>query len=217
MKNKVKKINLLPGEYVKAQKERGIQILILSVLIVEVLGFIGGIVVLPKVEARKVQARLDEVSQELMDDSFTDVNQKIKKLDGVKLEVEEWNEKYQRIKKENFVSKGILESLLTRVPADVVVNILSISKSEEGQEKQINIQGTAREAIGVINYATLLEGIFGLGTTENEFFLDKEKNTYCYTISIRLPEEAAGDKRQEELLEITDEAEGGIAYEFNKK
>lgn len=226
MKVGVKKINLVPKEYLQAQKVRNIQLAVIAVLVLEVGGFVGKVVLPPKLEAQEVMARLDEVSAELTDSRFADVNQKIKALEDVKIELEEWNDKYKEIKEENFVSKRIIDSLLTRVPVGLSVSTLTISKDSEKEGKQIILTGTAQEAISIMNYNTIIEGVFGFGTTHEEFELDKEKGYYTYTITIITPEEVVAeettdttsDTTTEETVEaneeaaaedITENAEGG--------
>ncbi len=213
MRAGIKKINLLPKEYIQAQKVKNVQIGIIVLLILEVAAFIGGVVIPPKLEAQEVMARLDEVSAELTDPRFANVNQKIKELEDMKVEVETWNNKYKDIKEENFISKRILDSLLTRIPVGLSVGTLNITKADEGVDKQIVLTGTADETIDIMNYTTMIEGVFGLGSAKQEFDLDKEKGVYNYTIEVKIPsktvEEVSAEEKTENTEATSESAEGG--------
>lgn len=213
MKAGIKKINLLPKEYINAQKVRRIQLAVIGAVILEVVVFVGGIVLPPKMEAQEVMAELDEVSAQLTDERFADVNQKIKELEDMKVEVEAWNDKYEEIKEENFVSKRIIDSLLTRVPVGLSVNTLQISKESDDGGKQILLTGTAEEAVSVMNYTTIIEGVFGFGTAKGQFEFDKEKQLYTYTIEVKMAEEVVEETVEEAgeegAQDTTESAEGG--------
>lgn len=198
MRAKIKGINLLPKEYIQAEKVRMIQMLVGGVLILEVFAFIGGVVIPPKAEAQRLQVELDEVSLKLNDSRFADVNKTIQALEVAKAEVEEWVTKYGNLKQENFVSARVLDSLTARLPIGMAIdkiNIVSGEKESNKVEKEIVIEGSSEQLGTIINYVTVLEGVFGTGTVYYEGELNKELNVYKYKLDIKIPQkvEATGE------------------------
>lgn len=188
MKAKVKGINLLPKEYIQAEKVRMIQMLVGGVLILEVFAFIGGAVIPPKLEAKSVEARLDDIALKLNDERYADVNKTIQALETAKAEVAEWVAKYGNLKQENFVSARILDSLTARIPMGMAIENIAITLGEGANtEKNIAIQGTADKLETVFSYATLLEGVYGVGTVYYEGSIDKELGTCRYTLNVKIP------------------------------
>lgn len=190
MRAKVKGINLLPKEYIQAEKVRMIQMIVGGVLILEVFAFIGGVALPPKIEAKQVQAELDEVSLKLNDSRFADVNKTIQELETAKVEVEEWVTKYGDLKKENFVGSHVLDSLTSRLPLGVAIEKIEI-KPESGEgsntEKQIAIEGTAYRIESIINYVTIIESVYGTGTVYYEGSYNKELGVYKYKLEVKIP------------------------------
>ena len=84
--------------------------------------------------------------------------------------------------------------------------------TKDDQEKDVNeevkdfIEGIAEEEIQLINYMTILEQSFGIGNVQDEIVLDKEKNMYQYTLTIRMFDES---ETLEDIVEMQDGIEGG--------
>ena len=125
-------------------------------------------------------------------------------LDAEKNEVEQWNQKYSGLKEENFVSKRVVDSVLTRVPEGVLVSSLSLSKENTGNH--ISLAGTSKDSTAVLNYCTLIEGTYGFGKATNEVTYDKEKDIYNYTIEIEVQKEV--QQVVSDDIESTEAAEG---------
>lgn len=188
MKAKVKGINLLPKEYIQAEKVKMIQMLVGGVLILEVFAFIGGVVIPPKVEAKRVEIRLDDIALKLNDKRYEDVNKTIQALETAKAEVAEWVTKYGDLKQENFISARVLDSLTARLPMGMAIENIAITLGEgTNTEKNIAIQGTADKLENVFSYATLLESVYGVGTVYYQGSVDKDLGTCTYTLNVKIP------------------------------
>ncbi len=203
MRVRTNKINLLPKEYIHAEKMRLGLIIIGGILMLEVALFVIFVAMPPKTEIQETVSRLDEVSMELTDSRFADVNQVVKQLEDAKVEMDEWSQKYADLKKESFISRRVLDSLLSRLPIDLVINKLSIlPESEEGEalEKTISIEGIAQDVIPVLNYATILESVYGAGTTSYEVEYNEERGVYEYKINVSIPVEPLESEENQEVI-----------------
>ena len=188
MRAKVKGINLLPKEYIQAEKVKMIQMIVGGVVILEVFAFIGGVALPPKIEAKQVQAELDEVSLKLNDSRFADVNKTIQELETAKVEVEEWVTKYGDIKKENFISSRVLDSLTARLPFGMAIDKIEIKpEGEASSGKEIVIEGSANSIEAIINYVTVIESVYGTGTVSYEGFANEELGVYKYKLDVKIP------------------------------
>ncbi len=198
MRARVKGINLLPREYIQAEQVKFVQIIISVVLVLEVFAFIGGIAIPPKLEEKKVQQQLEEISNKLNDSRFADVNKTIQELEVAKADVEQWVNKYGDLKQENFVSGRVLDSLTSRLPIGIVIDKMEIKPGEKNtgketevgegnSEKGIKIEGSSEELESIINYATILESAYGVGNIYYEGEYDKELGVYKYVIEVKNP------------------------------
>lgn len=190
MRARVKGINLLPKEYIQAEKVRLIQMIVGGVIILEVVAFIGGVAIPPKIEAKQVQAQLDDVSLKLNDSRFADVNKTIQELDAAKAEVEQWVTKYGDLKKENFIGAQVLDSLTARLPIGLAIDKITIvPEGSEGANsgKSIKLEGSANLIESIINYVTTIESIYGTGTVYYEGAYDLALDVYKYKIEVKIP------------------------------
>ncbi|MBQ1274538.1 MAG: PilN domain-containing protein [Cellulosilyticum sp.] len=202
-------INLLPKEYVQAQKKAKSKRVAMIILIIEVICFIYKAVIGPKLEFRATEIKLERLTTCLNADRYIEINNQIRELEDERIEVQQWDEKYNRLSRKSLVSKQTLDCLLARVPTGLWINVLSISnaQNEVGEEEpQISIEGIAEEEIQLINYMTILEQSFGIGNVQDEIVLDKEKNMYQYTLTIRMFDES---ETLEDIVEMQDGIEGG--------
>ena len=206
MRSRTNKINLLPKAYIQAEKIRMRLMIIGSVLALEIAIFITFIAIPPKTEIQRTIERLDEISLALNDSRFADVNQMNQQLEDAKVELSEWAEKYSSLKQENFISKRVLDSLLSRVPIHLTLNKLCIlpeSQEVSRLEKTISIEGTSQDMISVLNYVTIIEGVYGVGTTNYEAGYNEERSLYEYNIHVVIPVKQL--EIEENLEEITPE------------
>lgn len=190
MRARVKGINLLPKEYIQAEQIRVIQMIISLALVLEVLAFIVGIAMPPKAEVEQVQQQLDKISSKLNDSRFADVNKTIQELEAAKAEVEQWVAKYGDLKSENFIGARVLDSLTARLPIGMAIEKINIKPADaEGSNgnKEIIIEGTSNKLESILNYVTILESIYGVGTVYYEGSYEKEILAYKYKLDIKIP------------------------------
>ena len=190
MRARVKGINLLPKEYIQAEQIRVIQMIISLALVLEVLAFIVGIAMPPKAEVEQVQQQLDKISSKLNDSRFADVNKTIQELEAAKVEVEQWVAKYGDLKSENFIGARVLDSLTARLPIGMAIERINIKPADaEGSNgsKEIIIEGTSNKLEAILNYVTILESIYGVGTVYYDGSYDKEILAYKYKLDIKIP------------------------------
>ena len=150
-------INLLPKEYVQAQKKAKSKRVAMIILIIEVICFIYKAVIGPKLEFRATEIKLERLTTCLNADRYIEINNQIRELEDERIEVQQWDEKYNRLSRKSLVSKQTLDCLLARVPTGLWINVLSISnaQNEVGEEEpQISIEGIAEEEIQLINYGS---------------------------------------------------------------
>ena len=203
MRGRINKINLLPKEYIQAEKLRIGLMMIGCVLVLEVVLFVIFVAIPPKTEIQETLNRLDMVSMEITDSRFADVNQTIQQLEEAKVEMDEWIQKYSDLKKENFVSRRVLDSLLSRVPIDLAIDKLSIlPEGQEGAqlEKTIAIEGTSQDVVPVLNYATIIESVYGADTTSYEAEYNKERGLYEYIINVSIPVQSIEGEENQEVI-----------------
>lgn len=195
MKIRTNKINLLPKEYVYAEQIRRVFMIIGCVLALEVTIFVRFVVIPPKAEIKDTINKLDEVSLKLNDDRFGYVNQTIQQLEDTKMAMKEWIEKYSDLKQENFISKRVLDSLLSRVPIDLTLDkLLILPENQEASqlERTISIEGRSQNMISILNYTTVIESTYGAGTTSYEAGYDEGQGVYKYKINVSIPVEKSG-------------------------
>lgn len=190
MKVGTNKINLLPKEYIQAEQIRLVFIVIGCILALEVVIFVMIVALPPKAEIQETINKLDEVSLKLNDDRFIHINQVIQQLEDTKVTMNEWIDRYSDLKQENFISKRVLDSLLSRVPIDVILDKLSIlpENQEASQlERTIFIEGRSQNVVSILNYITVIESVYGVGTTSYEATYNEGRGVYEYKINVSIP------------------------------
>ena len=190
MRVNTKGINLLPKEYIRAEQIKYFKIIGAGLLTLEILAFIGLVAIPPKLEAKRLQQKLDEVAMEITDPRFTNVNQTIQQLEEAKAEVDDWLLKYGHLSKENFVSVKVLDSLTARVPIGVTLNGITLTPEaldagDDGQ-RAIAIKGTATQLLSVINYVGVIESIYGADAATYEANYNEGLDVYDYTITVNI-------------------------------
>lgn len=197
-----KEINLLPKSYISLQKKKYRQLVIFGMVVLESLWFVGNIVIQPKIDIERASMFLDEISMQLTDNLFKEVYEKGHLLEQECKEVDRWNNVYQQLEETEFVSKHLLDSLFAVVPKGIFLKKLQITK----ENQMIILEGTAQEVIQIMNYCTIIEGIFGYGTVKEMFEMNQDKINYTYFIEISVP--------QEEILEENNEEEGELGSDY---
>lgn len=204
MKIRSDTINLLPKEYKQAEEMRRHILIIGGILILEVALFIIWIVIPLRIEIQETNSQLEAISLELNDERFININQVMGQLEQARMERDEWMQRCETLQQEKFVSSRLLDSVLSRIPLHVTINkliILSEGQEASNLEKNIFIEGTSQEMISILNYVTILEGVYGTETVHYEMEDDEENERYTYQISIRIQME---NLEIEEYTEETD-------------
>ena len=197
MKTKMKKINLLPRGYVQEQEMKRFWQVMIGLLILEVIGFTSFFIVLPNLENQTIAKQLSEVSAKVQDSRYIVVNQKAKALKEAELETKQWEEIYEEIKGEQFISKTLINALLAGASEEMSIHSITLYRDEETNNHQVVLEGVSDEALTIMGYNATLEKQFGVGLVESEFQWDEEQNTYPYSITINLSE----TNQKEEMIE----------------
>lgn len=176
-------INLLPQDYKQAQKDKKVKRILCLFLIFEVMGYIGKIVVLPKIEEKLVNRQLDEMTKELLDERYDRIYEINQALEKERQELTKWKGCYQQLVMQKDKSWRILEHLLTRVPSGVYINQLSI-EDQGDEEKHIYLEGIAKESNNAINYQAVLEEAFGMRTVTCLLEWDEKQQVYQYKMEV---------------------------------
>lgn len=189
MKTKVKGINLLPNEYIVAEKINFYKKVVAIVLAVEVACFIAFIVIPPKQEVQRTAETLAAKQKELTSERYAGVNKTLNELEQAKNEMQTWVTEYSKIKIDNYIDGQLLDELVARVPNGVSIDIMDINApvpNEDGScTKIITLNGTSDTFEGAINYESILETLYPTSTIE-PIITYGEDNTYIYTMTITL-------------------------------
>ena len=204
MKKSKKMINLLPNQYFSVHHAHYNRYLLLGLLALEIGGFVGGVMIQPKWALKKSYERLANYKEALNQCGVTEAEAKMEALQLAKQEAAQLKKQYETIQDAHFISKQLMDSLLSRVPAGLIVNQLNIAYNKEHGEKQIQMDGTSLVAATIINYATVLEEIFGTEAVVCHFEQSAEQQNYVYQIEIDLQEKPIGDAIQFIWEEPTD-------------
>lgn len=206
MKAATKKINLLPAAYSREQQSRIYKYIGVGALVVECIVFVIGVVILPRIKLTKQQAVLDALQITLNDAKYEEVDEMMHLLEAAQGDLKLWTEKYNALKKPDFISERILDSLTASVPKGVVIQSLSLSADEGMLGGTIDLAGVAPSYNAVLSYVATLESKYGSDyvsfTADKE---EKEKTSYYnYTIAINsLGEDTASQMLAEEKMDET--------------
>ena len=207
-KTKSKGINLLPREYIQAEQNKRMQVMVGVVVLLETCLFIGTVVVPPKIQLSKLEVTLEQKKAETQDERFVDVNKTIEELEIAKQEVNDWVAKYGGIKTENFIGAKVLDSLTSRTPAGLVIDGISIVPSTEvGGQDNISINCTALDSPIYMNYITIIEAMYGRGSVSYTSTFDEQTGLCTADIKVTIPNEIQVEEVPAEGEETT-EAEG---------
>lgn len=179
-------MNLLPKDYKQMQKNTKWKLIVVLMMSLEVVGYIGEVVIRTQLEKRKVNQQLEMVTNELLDSRYDKIYAMHQALEREKQELIKWESCYQKLVNEHDESPNLLVTLLTRVPTGVYINHLSIEEQVGEKEKIILVEGTARKSQSVINYQALLEEIFGMRKVTCLVEWDTRLQLYEYKIEIIL-------------------------------
>lgn len=202
----IKPVNLLPRAYKETRKRKRKMRLAIGLIVIEIVGYVFLTIILPNREVEKMNRQLDKLSNQLLDEHYMDVNQKVMKLKEEKNDLESWKQCYEQICCTNFISSGLIESLLAHVPKGVSVEKLNIVAENDDEEKAIGIEGIAEDSNGIVNYQMDVEERFGFHQVNCLFEWDEEKEKYGFTMEIRMDELESGQEEMELGEEQIDES-----------
>lgn len=189
MDTKMKSINLLPKEYITAQKVSFYQKIIGAVVVVEVVGFVLGVALPPKREVRATQDELLTLQAELTSPKYAGVNKTLSDLENAKVDIQNWINEYSNIKIDDQVSRRLLDALTSRVPVGVnIINleiIDEVNKDVGSQTTTIHLIGQAVTADQVLNYVNVLETVYLPKNIVNTYSYNKDLDCYEFEITIK--------------------------------
>ncbi len=207
MKIKTRGINLLPKEYIRAQKVKKYILIATMIILLECLVFIVT-VVRPPLSLKKYEENV-LLELELMknDARFAEVNQILKQLEGDKTEFKVWTDQYNTLKQNDFIHTGLLDSLVARLPAGMNIDQLELISSEQ----KISIAGKTNTVEELLNYVVILESIFrqaqiefNVSEAEKDEYGAREKQS-TYTLTLTMPKQGeVKDTQQSEIFEEAD-------------
>lgn len=188
MNAKVKGINLLPKEYIIAEKVRFYQRIASLVLAAEVACFVAFVAIPPKQEVIATEQELQDKRNELASSRYAGVNKTLNDLELAKKEMKTWISQYSTLKQKAYISGQFLDELVTRVPEGVNITSLKVDSpdaAEDGSsEKNIEIVGRSQSYDQGLSYVGVLETLFTPENITHEITYNKGKNCYDLTIMI---------------------------------
>ena len=182
MQAKVREINLVPKEYIQAQRFKSYKILSLILLLIESLIFIGVAVVLPLNQKKYEQAVFNELEYLKTDPKYAVVTQKMEELNSAKQNLDLWSQKYSQLKQESLVGIELLDSLTARLPLGIRINQLTISGNN-----QVILSGEGESKEQILSYLILLESTYKEATITFDI-AEGEIYTYNVTLDFPVPE-----------------------------
>ncbi len=203
MQQYIKKINLIPRQYIRAQKIKKYKYIGSSILIVESVLFVILLVMPARVKLQKEQLSLNTLQMQLTETKYQEVAQVMSDLEKAQVELQIWQEKYNALKKPNFVSVRELDTITAHVPNGLIIGLMKLAPSEEAVGGVIYLEGIAMDYNTLFSYVTVLENTYGNAhisfTTEQK---ESEEGKYqYYTITIPIGEVLEEAEIEEEMLE----------------
>ncbi len=190
MKARAKGINLLPNEYIIAEKIRFYQMIASIVLLVEVVGFVNFIVLPPKREVKETQHLLLQKQEELSSSRYAGVNKTLNDLEVAKTDMKKWLNKYSSLKQEGYINGKLFDEFVTRLPEGVNITSFNIDvpapAADGSSEKTIVIECQSNELQESINYVTILEALYPSDSITHDIAYDKQEHKYKGVITIKL-------------------------------
>ena len=179
-----KPVNLLPKDYRQMQKNRKWKVIIVLMMSLEVIAYIGQVIIRTQMEKTKITEQLERATSELFDSRYDEIYAMHRALENEKQELVKWEACYQKLMSAHDESSNRLVKLLARVPKGVYINRLSIEEQRDDKENIMFVEGTAESSQSIINYEALLEEIFGMRKVTCLLEWDTRLQLYDYKIEI---------------------------------
>lgn len=193
-----KPVNLLPKEYRQLQKNKKWKAVIVLMMSLEVMAYIGEVVIKTQLEKRRVNQQLERVTSELLDSRYDTIYAMHQTLENEKQELDKWEACYEKLMSTCDESSNHLVKLLTRVPKGVYINHLSIEAQGDETENGILVEGTAECSQSIINYQAFLEEVFGMRKVTCLLEWDMSLQLYEYKIEIMMATNLVEEMSDEE-------------------
>jgi len=194
MKPKVKEINLLPKEYVQAQKIKTYVLMGIVALFLECILFVVIVVLPPRAELKAQQNSLIKLEEQVNDPKFSEVNKTIEDLNITKEAVQKWIDKYKALKKPNFVSGELFDELVARLPQGVTIDnveVKAIAQAEgeaQVERPSIVIKGRTQTTNQLLNYIAIMETIYKSAAVTFNIEEGTAESAYQkYDVTIKMP------------------------------
>ncbi len=185
MQVKVREINLVPREYIQAQRFKHYKIIILLLLAIESLIFIGVAVILPMNQKEYEKTVFNELEYIKADPKYAVVTKKIEELNSAKQNLDHWSQKYTQLKQESLVGTELLDGLTARLPLGMTIDKLTISGNT-----QVGLSGESESKEQILSYLILLESTYR-GAAVTFDIAEGESYTYNVTLDFPVPEPEA--------------------------
>jgi len=186
-------INLLPKRNLQIHRSLMIQRFSWGILGVEIGVFILGAIGLPYMRKMREQAQLRQVLVKLEEPAYSVINEKLKTLDRLEIEVEALETQYQDLSGAQFINKQLITQLLTSIADGLKIESIVIS-----EEDSIRLDGSAEQATEILNYQTDLEKQFKGVKVKSEFAWDEENEQYPFVIELIKVDEDLSEMEIEE-------------------
>lgn len=163
MKATINEINLLPKEYIQAQKNKIYLLFVAAAVILECLFFTITVVLPPIAAVKNQESLLMELKIKLEDPKYAVVNQIMETLRLAEEDIQKWENKCAWLKKDRFITNQLLDEVIGQLPEGVTIDQLEIKAQnpqdiEEGAS--IMIKGKTQVSTDVLNYTAALESIY---------------------------------------------------------
>ncbi len=190
MKTRVKGINLLPREYIIAEKIKLGQMIISAALALEVVCFVAFFAIPPKQEIEATRQELEAKQREVVSDKYAGVNKTLNDLEVAKADMTKWNNEYHTIKQESYINGQLLDELVGRVPRGVNISMLSIDNptpdSTGAVTRTLSIDAQSNTFMQSLNFVSVLETLFPAESIIHETNPNEETGKYDLQITIKL-------------------------------
>lgn len=210
----MKRINLLPAEYIKEQKIRYYVKLGIILVIIECLGGVY-VAITPLLELNKEAIRKAEVEKKLNNEAFSEVYEINTALDEVEKKVIAWGNNLTSMEKEAFISTALLDTLLSSVPLGVTIDTLDIQE----ETQTIDLAGRTTNHFTTMGYISYLQSLYPMGKLTFEIGESEDESIYrTFTIKLELPIPVEGAEAVEgsEAVEGNEPIEGAETVEGNE-
>lgn len=219
MKMKVGNINLLPRQYRDSRRARIYGYIGTGILLLEIIGFIGLVVIPTQRELKTTSNELLSKQKGIEDERYTKVNELSGDIMTIKKDLQTWLTCYENMEKKTFIGGVLLDELTARIPEGLILSSILIEEGvpqQEGQYvQQISLSGKAKAPTYVMAYLNIMETLFHEDTISHTLAKDSETGESIFTFNIELKEptrtqqpKEASEKLEQALVNKSLEEEG---------